>query len=115
MNPSAPLSRTPEAPYYAVIFTSLRTADDRGYDAMAMRMAALAASQTGYLGMDSVRDADGRGITVSYWRNEKSIRIWKANEEHQQAQQGGKLMWYSDYQVRIAKVERGYGKMQEAE
>ena len=109
---SAPtvLARTPAPPYYAVIFTSRRTAGDRGYGDMAGRMVELAAQQPGYLGMDSVREAGGHGITASYWRDEASILAWKRDTEHQQAQRGGQQTWYDDYQVRVARVERAYGK-----
>jgi heme-degrading monooxygenase HmoA len=101
------IASTPPPPYYAVIFTSLRTEGDRNYDAMAERMAALAAEQPGYLGAESARD--GLGITVSYWRDLASIRAWKANAEHLMAQQTGRSTWYADYHVRIARVERDYG------
>lgn len=97
---------TPEPPYYAVIFTSLRTREDNGYGATADKMMALAARQPGFLGVDSARD--GVGITVSYWADLESIKNWKSNLEHQEAQRLGKEKWYSAYQVRIAKVERDY-------
>jgi heme-degrading monooxygenase HmoA len=108
---SAPvqLARTPQPPYYAVIFTSLRTEGDRGYGDMAGRMLELAAKQPGYLGIESARGADGLGVTVSYWRDEASIMAWKRDNDHQQAQRGGQQTWYADYQVRVAKVERAYG------
>lgn len=101
------MAETPAPPYYAVIFSSLRTEGDQGYDAMAEHMAQLAAQQPGYLGAESAREA--LGITVSYWRDLESIRNWKAHAEHLLAQQAGRSTWYSDYRVRIAKVERAYG------
>ena len=110
MSTSPGLARTPAPPYYAVIFTSRRTAGDAGYDAMAARMVELGAKQPGFLGIESARGANGTGITVSYWRDEASIRAWKQDTEHQQAQRGGQQAWYADYTVRVAKVERAYGK-----
>jgi heme-degrading monooxygenase HmoA len=110
MSSPAQISRTPEPPYYAVIFTSRRTDGDHGYGAMAEKMIALAAQQPGFLGVESARGADGLGITVSYWRDEASITAWKRHAEHQQAQRGGKEAWYAAYQVRVAKVERAYGQ-----
>lgn len=101
------IAATPEPPYYAVIFTSLRTEGDQGYGAMAERMAELAAQQPGYLGAESARE--GLGITVSYWRDLASIRAWKAHGEHLLAQQTGRRRWYADYRVRIARVARDYG------
>ncbi len=96
-------------PYYAVIFTSQRADDDPGYDPMARRMSELAAQQPGYLGVESVRDQDGVGITVSYWESLDAIRNWKRNEEHLVAQAKGKSEWYRQYRLRICKVEREYG------
>lgn len=110
MSPSPDIARTPEPPYYAVIFTSRRATGDHGYEAMAARMVELGSGHDGFLGIDSVRGADGVGITVSYWRDEASIAAWKRDAEHQRAQRGGKETWYADYEVRIAKVGRAYGK-----
>jgi len=104
------LARTPEPPYYAVIFTSQRTEGDRVYGQMADRMVELAAEQPGFLRVESARGADGFGITVSYWSSEEAITAWKAHMEHKPVQEAGKRVWYADYQLRVAKVERAYGK-----
>ena len=101
-----PIAHTPAPPYYAVIFTSLRTDGDAGYGAMAERMVELAAQQPGYLGVESARETVG--ITVSYWADLESIRAWKANAEHMEAQRLGHKQWYAAFKVRIAKVERDY-------
>jgi heme-degrading monooxygenase HmoA len=84
---SALFAATPQPPYYAAIFTSLRTQTDQGYGEMAERMVELAGQQAGYLGAESTRDAEGFGITVSYWESEEAIRQWKHNAEHQIAQE----------------------------
>jgi len=104
------IASTLEPPYYAVIFTSQRTSgDDNDYAEMAGKMFALASQQTGFLGVESVRDADGVGITVSYWSSLDAIKNWKRNEEHLVAQAKGQKVWYQQYQIRICKVEREYG------
>lgn len=95
-------------PYYAVIFANQRTPGDDGYAAMADAMSTLAASQPGYLGIESARGADGFGITVSYWDSPGSIRAWKENAEHLMAQRQGMSAWYSHYELRVARVERAY-------
>jgi len=101
------IARTPEPPYYAVIFTSLRTDGDNGYSTMSERMFELAAQQPGFLGVESARER--LGITVSYWESIEAISNWKQNAEHQEAQTMGRGIWYSSYKVRISKVEREYG------
>lgn len=95
-------------PYYAVVFSSQRTPSDNGYGAMGDRMVELAAQQPGYLGVESVRGADGFGITVSYWESESAIRNWKAQAEHLEAQRLGRQQWYEHFELRVAKVERAY-------
>jgi len=100
---------TPEPPYYAVIFTSIRTEDDAGYGETAERMEALAREMPGYLGIESARGTDGFGITISYWASEAAIAEWKRHIEHQAAQSRGKREWYAGYRVRVAKVERALG------
>ena len=83
----------PDPPYYAVIFTNLLSEDDFGYAQMATKMADMASQQAGYLGLESTRDADGLGITVSYWTDEAAITAWKAVAEHLFAQHQGKTNW----------------------
>ena len=101
------IAQTPEPPYYAVIFSSLRTDADNGYAEMAECMVQLASAQPGFLGVESARD--GLGITVSYWDSLDAIKNWKRHAEHQEAQRLGRQQWYSRFRVRIAKVEREYG------
>jgi len=90
-----------------VIFTSLRTEGDNGYGAMAQKMVELASKQSGFLGVESVREEVG--ITVSYWSDLESIKNWKANIEHLEAQKLGHEKWYASFRTRISKVERDYG------
>ncbi|MBW8189736.1 antibiotic biosynthesis monooxygenase [Neiella marina] len=101
------IANTPAPPYFAVIFTSTRTEGDNGYSEMATRMVELAAQQHGFLGMESARE--DVGITVSYWSDLESIKNWKANAEHIEAQKTGRKSWYDSFKVRISKVEREYG------
>ena len=100
------LACPPKPPYYAVIFTSVRTNIDDGYLEMANRMGELAGKQEGYLGHESAREVVG--ITVSYCRDPESVRKWKEHAEHTLAREKGRSDWYKWFRVRIAKVERDY-------
>ena len=100
------IAQTPTPPYYAVIFSSLRTDPDPEYGAMAERMEALAREQPGFLGVESARNEIG--ITVSYWESLEAIRAWKQHAEHLVAQRMGREQWYSAYCVRVCRVEREY-------
>ncbi len=102
----SPIAKTPQPPYYAVIFTSERTEGDNGYGEMGNKMVELASKQPGFLGIESVRDEEGIGITVSYWESLDAIKNWKDHSMHRVAQEKGKTEWYQRYGVRISKVER---------
>lgn len=97
------IAKTPQPPYYAVIFTSERTDGDKGY----AEMEKLASVQPGFLGVESARD--GLGITISYWESLEAIQKWKQNERHLIAQRRGMSDWYLRYKTRVCKVERDYG------
>jgi heme-degrading monooxygenase HmoA len=98
---------TPNPPYYAVIFTSMRTDGDQGYAEAAARVLELARQQPGFLGYEGARNADGTGISVSYWDSLDAIRAWKNHPEHLLVQANADL-WYGDNRIRITKVERDY-------
>ena len=108
---SAAFATTPAPPYWMVSFTSKRNGE--GVDAYAdaaARMFELAATQPGFLGMDSVRDADGFGITLSYWADEAAIAAWREHAEHRATREFGRAHWYDHFEVRVAKVERAYSR-----
>ena len=100
------IAKTPKAPYYAVIFTNIRTEIEEGYAETAQEMVRLAEAQEGYLGHESVRE--GLGITVSYWSNRAAILAWKQQTDHLLAQKMGREKWYESYKTRICLVERDY-------
>ena len=101
---------TPPPPYCAVIFTNLRArGHDADYEKTAARMRELAVGQEGFLGLESVRDAGGFGVTVSYWRDAECARRWKQNAEHLQAQKMGREKFYRLWRLRVCTVEREYG------
>ncbi|NHE59979.1 antibiotic biosynthesis monooxygenase family protein [Cyclobacterium plantarum] len=100
------ISNTPPAPYYAVIFTNIRTPGDQGYAEMAQKMDDLARQQPGYLGHESARDK--LGITVSYWESREAITAWKNENQHRLAQKAGREKWYQHFKIRICKVESDY-------
>lgn len=104
-------ARLPDPPYWAVVFSSRRraAAGDDGYGAAAQRMVDLAATYDGFLGIESARDADGFGITVSYWASETAIRAWRDDAEHALTREAGRAGWYDHYELRVARVERAYG------
>ena len=101
------IATTPKPPYYAVIFTSIKTEEDKGYNDMSDKMVELAKKQHGFLGIESARSE--LGITVSYWSSLEAIKHWKLNVAHTEAREKGRSTWYKKFKVRISRVERDYG------
>jgi heme-degrading monooxygenase HmoA len=93
-----------------VVFLSLRTGvDDAGYAEAAAEMAALAAMQPGYRGIESARGDDQFGITISFWADEASAIAWRKHPRHTEIREAGRGRWYARYEVIIAEATRGYG------
>ena len=101
------IAKTPKPPYYAVVFTSIRSESDYEYTQMSDKMLDLANKQEGFLGVESARSE--LGITVSYWESLEAIKKWKLHTEHTKAREKGRIMWYNVFKVRICKVEHEYG------
>lgn len=98
----------PKPPYYAVTFAAQLSDDRDGYDETANRMVTSAQSMPGFLGIETTRDEQGFGITISYWESEEAVKNWRDNSEHTLARKNGRNKWYTNYTLRVAKVERAY-------
>lgn len=98
-----------EPPYYAVVFTTVRTDDQNGYRETNARMEELVREVPGYLGMDHAQNPGGLGITVAYFRDADALTQWRTNLEHRAAQKRGRAHWYDSYTLHVAKVERSHG------
>lgn len=98
------IAKTPDPPYYAVIFTTIKSNDLTGYDEMNARMFELAKEQKGYMGMESAHG--DIGISITYWASLEDIAAWKNRSEHKLAEAKGFQMWYQAFAMRIARVER---------
>ncbi len=95
--------KTPEPPYYAVIFSSYRTDNDDDYENTMKILSDVSKNYDDFLGMESSRD--GFGISVSYWKTYEGIMMWKKDSEHLIAKEKGKQYWYKSYAIRIARVK----------
>lgn len=105
------ISKTPSPPYYAVIFTSINAlVDHTEHTEMYGRLAKLAENYPGYLGIEAARNPDGTGVAGVYFKDQAAIDAWAKDPEHQVAKKMGREVWYSNYMIRICRVERAYGR-----
>lgn len=51
----------------------------------------------------------GRFVSLSFWRDEASVRTWRCHGMHRRAQQEGRTDVLANYRLRVAMVVREYG------
>jgi len=51
----------------------------------------------------------GKILSLSFWKDEESIREWRNREAHRIAQDKGRNAVFKNYRLRIAAVTRDYG------
>jgi heme-degrading monooxygenase HmoA len=105
------IARTQHPPYYAVIFTSINASvDHEEHTQTSRRLVEIAARYKGFLGIEPARNADGSGVAAIYWADLGSINAFSRDPEHVVAKKKGREIWYSNYMIRICRVEQEYGK-----
>lgn len=57
----------------------------------------------------------GKILSLSFWKDEESIRQWRNLEAHRIAQSKGREYIFSDYRLRVAIVSRDYGMTERKE
>ena len=95
---------------FIVVFRSTRSTDHSDvYRDWSQKMERLVVRQPGYQSHFSFRDNEtGKGVTVSYFESEESIRQWHQHREHAEAQEFGRTHFYEDFSVEVAEIKRKY-------
>jgi heme-degrading monooxygenase HmoA len=96
----------------AVIFEVEPTQE--GYAAYlehAARLRPALEAMDGFISVERFRSlADpGRLVSLSFWRDESSVRAWREHPEHRATQAAGRAGIFRDYRLRVAAVVRDYG------
>lgn len=52
----------------------------------------------------------GKYLSLSFWRDEEAVRVWRNFEKHREAQAKGRGGVFADYRLRVATVVRDYGR-----
>jgi heme-degrading monooxygenase HmoA len=91
---------------FVVIFVSRLREDAPGYAKAAARLVGLVRTMPGFMGMASWRDEEGRGVTISWWRDLESIERWRDHPDHARARRRGDVEWYDDWHIEICRIDR---------
>ncbi len=54
-------------------------------------------------------------LSLSFWKDEESVKKWRNAEMHRMAQQHGRDSIFENYRLRVAEVNRDYGMTERAQ
>ena len=90
-----------------ILFRSRLTAqagDD--YGRMADAMFEHARTFPGFVDVKSFTADDGERLTVVWWQDEQTLKVWATDAKHRVAQQLGRDRWYEYYKMDVAEIVR---------
>jgi heme-degrading monooxygenase HmoA len=59
--------------------------------------------------------ADGKLLSLSFWRDADAVQRWREHERHRHAQTRGRSEIFADYRITVAEVARQYGMTDRAQ
>ena len=85
-----------------------------GYDAYlahAERLKPILEKMDGFISVERFQSLTdpGKLVSLSFWRDEASVRGWREHPEHRATQAAGRAGIFRDYRLRVANVVRDYG------
>lgn len=92
---------------YAVILRAKAGTLDEDYQTTLKRMKSLAFERYQCREFFALMNGEDR-VAISYWDSLEAINAWKADLEHQEAQQKAQAGWYRQYRVQVVEVLRDY-------
>ena len=102
----------------AVIFeVTPKTGRRDAYLDMAARLRPFLAEVDGFISIERFESLTepGKMLSLSFWRDEESVRQWRNLEAHRKSQDQGRKAIFADYRLSVAQVIRSYGLHDRAE
>src|ERR1700677_5127866 len=94
-------------PMFAVIFEVQPKKERKDeYLALAKHLKPILENMDGFIDNErfSSRRTEGRILSLSTWRDEKSVIRWRAQGEHHGVQEKGRFEVFEDYHLRVGEV-----------
>jgi heme-degrading monooxygenase HmoA len=84
---------------------------------MAARLRPFLAEVDGFISIERFESLTepGKMLSLSFWRDEESVRQWRNLEAHRKSQDQGRKAIFADYRLSVAQVIRSYGLHDRAE
>ncbi|WP_299999101.1 antibiotic biosynthesis monooxygenase [uncultured Cedecea sp.] len=80
------------------------------YLELAAELKPLLADIEGFISIERFQSltTEGKMLSLSWWRDEESVLLWRKNLLHKAAQAEGKATIFSFYRIRVAQTLRDY-------
>lgn len=102
---------------YVVIF-EVKMSEDKyhEYISLAQKLLPLAHKTGGLISVERFKSISSTDsiLSLSFWKDERSIQVWRENTEHKVAQATGRHSIFTDYRISVAKVVRHYDMKKQA-
>lgn len=90
-----------------ILFRSrLTPAAGADYQSLDAELEGLVKENPGYVSHKAYQAADGERLTLVWFKDQESLRVWKTLPRHAEAQQRGRERWYEHYTLDVAEVVR---------
>ncbi len=102
-----------ENPEIVVLFEVYPDKDGRGeYVKFAKKLVEKLKKVDGFISIERFKSLsnDGKILSMSVWRDEKSLSVWRNQLEHREGQKAGHDKLFKSYRIRVASVIRDYTK-----
>ena len=87
------------------------------YFGQALNLKPLLETMPGFISVERFESVTQKGkfLSLSFWKDEESVKHWRNMEEHRRVQEMGRKAIFKDYRLRVANVIRDYGMNERAE
>lgn len=102
----------------AVIFEVRPAVDKRDeYLDLATELKPMLAEIEGFISVERFASltAPGKLLSLSFWRDEEAVKLWRNTACHREAQSAGRNLIFENYRLRVAHVLRDYGMDERAQ
>lgn len=96
---------------YAVIFEVIPTKEGKAeYLEIAAQLRQFLENRDGFISIERFQSLvdENKVLSLSFWRDEEAIRVWRNEMDHRDAQNKGRHSLFESYRIRVAEVVRDY-------
>jgi heme-degrading monooxygenase HmoA len=86
----------------------LRPEHEKEYAEWAARMHDIAVKTPGFISIKTFSAEDGERVSIVEFESEETMRGWREQPDHRQAQELGRKLFYSEYRIQVCQPIRDY-------